>query len=128
VLTSDGEALNGTYRRDAVPAGALVGLAVSGGTVEGRARVLHDMAEADLEPSDIVVTPHTDPSWSRPFVTIAGLVTDAGGLMTRGAVVTREYGLVAVVGVEQATQRIRDGERIRVNGTSGYVEIISVPT
>jgi phosphohistidine swiveling domain-containing protein len=55
-------------------------------------------------------------------------VTDAGGLMTRGAVVTREYGLVAVVGVEQATQRIRDGERIRVNGTSGYVEIISVPT
>jgi hypothetical protein len=62
VLTSDGEALNGTYRRDAVPAGALVGLAVSGGTVEGRARVLHDMAEADLEPSDIVVTPTPIPA------------------------------------------------------------------
>ena len=124
VLTSEGEMLNGSYRRDDVPAGVLVGLAVSGGTIEGRARVVLDMAEADLEPGDILVTPHTDPSWSPLFVTIAGLVTEVGGLMTHGAVIAREYGLVAVVGVDRATQRIRDGQRIRVDGTRGLVEIL----
>lgn len=124
VLTSDGEALNGAYRRDDVPAGALVGLPVSTGTVEGRARVVLDMADADLEAGDILVTPFTDPSWSPLFVGIAGLVTEVGGLMTHGAVIAREYGLPAVVGVEQATRRIRDGQRIRVHGTDGYVEIL----
>ncbi|MET8764597.1 rifamycin-inactivating phosphotransferase [Lentzea sp. NPDC004782] len=125
VLTSDGEAITGTYRRDDVPAGALVGLPVSGGTVEGRARVVLDMAEADLEPGDILVTAHTDPSWSPLFVAISGLVTEVGGLMTHGAVVAREYGLPAVVGMEHATRLISDGQRIRVNGTDGYVEILS---
>jgi len=125
VLTSDGEAITGTYRRDDVPAGVLVGLAVSGGTVEGRARVVLDMAEADLEPGDILVTAHTDPSWSPLFVAISGLVTEVGGLMTHGAVVAREYGLPAVVGMEHATRLISDGQRIRVNGTDGYVEILS---
>ena len=128
VLTSEGEALNGAYRRDDVPAGALVGLAVSTGTIEGRARVVFDMAEADLEPGDILVTTHTDPSWSPLFVMIAGLVTEVGGLMTHGAVIAREYGIVAVVGVDHATQRIHDGQRIRVDGTRGYVEIIADPT
>ncbi|MGW9213194.1 rifamycin-inactivating phosphotransferase [Embleya sp. NPDC055664] len=125
VLTSDGEALNGSYRRDDVPAGALVGLAVSAGTVEGRARVVLDMAEADLEAGDILVTAHTDPSWSPLFVGITGVVTEVGGLMTHGAVIAREYGLPAVVGVDQATRLIRDGQRIRVHGTDGYVEILS---
>ncbi|GHG86245.1 rifamycin-inactivating phosphotransferase [Streptomyces lanatus] len=124
VLTSDGEALTGAYRRDDVPDGALVGLPVSAGTVEGRARVILDMAEADLEAGDILVTPFTDPSWSPLFVGIAGLVTEVGGLMTHGAVIAREYGLPAVVGVEQATRRIMDGRRIRVHGTDGYVEIL----
>ena len=124
VLTSEGEGLNGAYSRDDVPAGALVGLAVSAGTIEGRARIVLDMAEADLEPGDILVTPHTDPSWSPLFVTIAGLVTEVGGLMTHGAVIAREYGIVAVVGVEHATQRIRDGQRIRVDGTRGFVELV----
>ncbi|WP_432754123.1 rifamycin-inactivating phosphotransferase [Streptomyces sp. JL2001] len=125
VLTSDGEAVTGSYRRDDVPAGALTGLAVSAGTVEGRARVILDMADADLEAGDILVTPFTDPSWSPLFVGIAGLVTEVGGLMTHGAVIAREYGLPAVVGVEQATRLIRDGQRIRVHGTDGYVEILS---
>ncbi len=125
VLTSDGEALTGAYRRDDVPAGALVGLPVSAGTVEGRARVVLDMAEADLEAGDILVTTFTDPSWSPLFVGIAGLVTEVGGLMTHGAVIAREYGLPTVVGVEQATRRIRDGQRIRVHGTDGYVEILA---
>ncbi|MFD9700932.1 rifamycin-inactivating phosphotransferase [Lentzea sp. NPDC059081] len=124
VLTSDGEAVAGTYRRDDLPAGALAGLPVSGGTVEGRARVVLDLAEADLEPGDILVTAHTDPSWSPLFVAIAGLVTEVGGLMTHGAVVAREYGLPAVVGLEHATRLIQDGHRIRVNGTDGYVEIL----
>ena len=124
VLTSDGEAIAGAYRRDGLPAGALVGLPVSAGTVEGRARVILDMAEADLEPGDILVTAHTDPSWSPLFVAITGLVTEVGGLMTHGAVIAREYGLPAVIGVEHATQLIQDGQRIRVNGTEGYVEIL----
>ncbi|MGW1747059.1 rifamycin-inactivating phosphotransferase [Streptomyces sp. NPDC002092] len=125
VLTSDGEALTGAYRRDDVPAGALIGLPVSVGTVEGRARVILDMAQAELEAGDILITPFTDPSWSPLFVGIAGLVTEVGGLMTHGAVIAREYGLPAVVGVEQATRLIRDGQRIRVHGTDGYVEILS---
>ncbi|MEU2615170.1 rifamycin-inactivating phosphotransferase [Micromonospora sp. NPDC007271] len=125
VLTSDGEAVTGAYRRDDVPAGALIGLPVSAGTIEGRARVILDMAEADLEAGDILVTAYTDPSWSPLFVAITGLVTEVGGLMTHGAVIAREYGLPAVVGVVDATRLIRDGQRIRVHGTDGYVEILS---
>ncbi|SFI25153.1 pyruvate, water dikinase [Streptosporangium canum] len=124
VLTSDGEAVTGAYRRDDVPTGALIGLPVSAGTIEGRARVILDMAQADLEAGDILVTTFTDPSWSPLFVGIAGLVTEVGGLMTHGAVIAREYGLPAVVGVQQATRLIRDGQRIRVHGTDGYVEIL----
>ena len=124
VLTSDGEGIAGAYRRD-VPAGALVGLPVSAGTIEGRARVIRDMAEADLEAGDILVTAYTDPSWTPLFVAIKGLVTEVGGLMTHGAVIAREYGLPAVVGVEQATRLIRDGQRIRVHGTDGYIEILA---
>jgi rifampicin phosphotransferase len=125
VLTSDGEAVAGSYRRDDLPAGALVGLAVSAGTVEGRARVILDMAEAELERGDILVTAYTDPSWSPLFVAIKGLVTEVGGLMTHGAVIAREYGLPAVVGLEHATRLIRDGQRIRVHGTDGYVELLT---
>jgi rifampicin phosphotransferase len=124
VLTSDGEAVTGTYQRGDVPAGALTGLPVSAGTVEGRARVILDMAEADLEEGDILVTAYTDPSWTPAFVAIKGLVTEVGGLMTHGAVIAREYGLPAVVGVEHATRLIRDGQRIRVHGTDGYIEML----
>jgi rifampicin phosphotransferase len=103
----------------------MVGLPVSSGTIEGRARVILNMADADLEPGDILVTAYTDPSWTPLFVTVTGLVTEVGGLMTHGAVIAREYGLPAVVGVQQATQLIRDGQRIRVHGTEGYVEILA---
>jgi pyruvate,water dikinase len=124
VFTSDGEVITSAYRRGDIPADALLGLPVSAGTVEGRARVIHDMAEADLEPGDILVTAYTDPSWSPLFVVVTGLVTEVGGLMTHGAVIAREYGLPAVVGVEHATELIRDGQRIRVHGTDGFVEIL----
>ncbi|HEY0555967.1 MAG TPA: rifamycin-inactivating phosphotransferase, partial [Thermoanaerobaculia bacterium] len=124
VLTSEGEIVTGAYKRADLPAGALVGLAVSAGVVEGRARVLLSMAEAELEVGDILVTAFTDPSWTPLFVSIQGLVTEVGGLMTHGAVIAREYGLPAVVGVENATRLIKDGQRIRVHGTDGFVEIL----
>jgi pyruvate,water dikinase len=124
VFTSDGEVITGTYRRDDLPPGALAGLAVSAGTVEGRARVIVDMAQADLEAGDILVTAYTDPSWTPLFVGITALVTEVGGLMTHGAVIAREYGLPAVVGVENATRLIQDRQRIRVHGTEGYVELL----
>jgi pyruvate,water dikinase len=124
VLTSEGEVIAGTYRRDELPAGALIGVPVSSGVVEGPARVIRDIAEARLDADDILVTAYTDPSWTPLFVAIKGLVTEVGGLMTHGAVIAREYGLPAVVGVEHATRLIQDGERIRVHGTDGYVEIL----
>jgi pyruvate,water dikinase len=124
VITSDGEIITGKYKREDLPAGAIAGLAVSSGVIEGRARVILNMEEADLEDGDILVTPFTDPSWTPLFVSIKGLVTEVGGLMTHGAVIAREYGLAAVVGVENATKLIKDGQRIRVNGTDGYVEIL----
>lgn len=124
VITSDGEIISGAYRREDLPAEAIAGLAVSSGVIEGRARVILNMEEAILEEGDILVTTFTDPSWTPLFVSIKGLVTEVGGLMTHGAVIAREYGLPAVVGVENATRLIRDGQRIRVNGTDGYVEII----
>jgi pyruvate,water dikinase len=127
VLTSDGEVIAGAYRRDGVPTGALIGLPVSAGTIEGRARVIRDIAQADIEPGDILVTTYTDPSWTPLFLAVKGLVTEVGGLMTHGAVIAREYGLPAVVGVEHATNLIRDGQRIRVHGTDGYVEILPEP-
>jgi rifampicin phosphotransferase len=125
VLTSDGETIVGSYRRDDFPPGALLGLPVSAGTIEGRARVVLDIAEANLNADDILVTAYTDPSWTPLFVTIRGLVTEVGGLMTHGAVIAREYGLPAVVGVEDATRLILDGQMIRVHGTDGYVEILT---
>jgi pyruvate,water dikinase len=128
VLTSDGEMLNGAFRRDPLPVGALAGIAVSAGTVEGRARVVFDPAKATIERGDVLVTPFTDPSWTPLFVAIAGLVTEIGGQMTHGAVIAREYGLPAVVGIAHATRLIRDGQRIRVHGTEGYVEVLDGPS
>jgi phosphoenolpyruvate synthase/pyruvate phosphate dikinase len=124
VMTSDGEIITGQYRREDLPADAIAGLPVSSGVIEGRARVILNMEDADLEDGDILVTAFTDPSWTPLFVSIKGLVTEVGGLMTHGAVIAREYGLPAVVGVENATSLIKDGQRIRVNGTDGYVEIL----
>ncbi len=126
VITSDGEIVTGTYKYTDLPANAIAALAVSSGVVEGRARVILNMQDANLEEGDILVTSFTDPSWTPLFVSIKGLVTEVGGLMTHGAVIAREYGLPAVVGVENATKLIKDGQRIRVNGTDGYVEILEV--
>jgi pyruvate,water dikinase len=125
VITSDGEIVAGKYKRDNLPEGAVLGLPVSSGMIEGRARVILNLEDANLEEGDILVTTYTDPSWTPLFVSIKGLITEVGGLMTHGAVIAREYGLPAVVGVEDATRLIKDRQRIRVNGTEGYVEILS---
>ncbi len=124
VMTSEGEVISGEYDAGGRPAGALAGTAVSAGVVEGRARVVLNMEDAEIEPGDILVTVFTDPSWSALFVSVAAVVMEIGGVMTHGAVIAREYGLPAVVGVEGATRRIADGQRIRVNGSEGYVEIL----
>jgi pyruvate,water dikinase len=124
VITSEGEIVSGEYDTGHLPQGALAGVPVSSGVVEGRARVIFRMEDADMEDGDILVTPFTDPSWTPVFVTIKGLVTEVGGMMTHGAVVAREYGLPAVVSVENATGLIRDGQTIRINGTDGFVELL----
>lgn len=124
IMTSDGEIVTGKYKRENLPADAIVGLPVSSGVIEGRARVILNMEEANLEEGDILVTAFTDPGWTPLFVSIKGLVTEVGGLMTHGAVIAREYGLPAVVGVENATKLIKDGQRIRVHGTEGYIEVL----
>ncbi len=124
VITSDGEIIAGEYKRENLPSKAIIGLPVSSGIIEGRARVILKMEDAALEDGDILVTCFTDPSWTPLFVSIKGLVTEVGGLMTHGAVIAREYGLPAVVGVQNATKLIKDGQRIRLHGTEGYVEIL----
>ncbi|WP_343674691.1 rifamycin-inactivating phosphotransferase [Chitinophaga sp.] len=124
VITSDGEVITGAYKREHLPPDALIGLPVSAGVIEGRARVILNMEDANLDQGDILVTTFTDPSWTPLFVSIKGLVTEVGGLMTHGAVIAREYGLPAVVGVAGATRLIKDGDWIRVNGTDGFIEKI----
>ena len=101
------------------------GTPVSPGLVEGPARVIFDPRKADLKPGEILVCPGTDPAWTPLFLAAGGLVMEVGGLMTHGSVVAREYGIPAVVGVDEATTRIVNGMRLRVDGSHGTVEIIA---
>src|SRR5699024_5946134 len=122
LITSEGELLFGEYDKVNLPEGALPGNPVSSGVVEGRARVIHKMKDADIEKGDILITHSTDPSWTPLFISITGLVTEVGGHITHVSLIAREYGLPAVVGVENATTLIKDGQWIRVNATEGYIE------
>jgi len=94
------------------------------GVVEGIAHIIRDPQTESLSPGEILVAPFTDPGWTPLFISAVGLVTDVGGAMTHGSVVAREYGIPAVVGVADATTRIHTGQRIRVHGAAGYVEIL----
>ncbi|NUW30958.1 phosphoenolpyruvate synthase [Nonomuraea sp. SMC257] len=107
----------------AVPADALTGTAASAGTVTGPARVVLDPVGAHLEPGEILVCPSTDPGWTPLFLTAGGLVMEMGGAMSHGAVVAREYGIPAVVGVADATHRITTGRQVTVNGASGTITL-----
>jgi pyruvate,water dikinase len=124
VLTSDGEALMAKHAGDSLPAGAIAGSPVSAGTVEGIARVILSPDKEILHRGEILIAPFTDPGWTPLFINAAGLVMEVGGLMTHGSVVAREYGIPAVVCVPDATKRIRTGQRIRVDGDLGYVQIL----
>ena len=123
VMTSEGEVPRLPLPKD-LPAGALAGLGASAGVVEGVARVVLDPGTEILQAGEILVAPFTDPGWTPLFVHAAGLVCDVGGMMTHGSVVAREYGIPAVVGVGDGTKRIRNGQRLRVDGSRGVVEIL----
>ncbi len=105
----------------------LGGAGVSAGVVEGYARVLLDAHTQQLQKDEILVTKFTDPGWTPLFIQAQGLVLEVGGLMTHGAIVAREYGLPCVVGVAQATDKIRTGDFLRVDGNKGTVEILNRP-
>ncbi len=104
--------------------GDLMGAPVSPGVVEGRVRVVLTPATAGLEQGEILVCPGTDPAWTPLFLTAGGLITEVGGLMTHGAVVAREYGLPAVVGVHAATERLVTGQLIRLDGSTGHITVL----
>ena len=125
VITSDGEIVRPRLERDAAPDGALIGSPVSAGVYEGIARVVKDPGVESLEPGEVLIASFTDPGWTPLFLNAAALVTEVGGLMTHGSVVAREYGIPAVVAVEDATRSIQTGDRVRVNGDEGFVEILT---
>lgn len=122
VLLSDGAEPETMITTDAPP-GALLGSPASVGTVTGPARVILDPAGAQLEPGEILVAPSTDPGWTPLFLTAGGLVMEMGGSMSHGAVVAREYGIPAVVGVPDATTKITTGQLITVDGAAGTVTL-----
>lgn len=104
--------------------GVLIGSPVSPGLVEGTVHVVFDPHQAQLAPGEILVCPGTDPSWTPLFLAAGGLVMEVGGLMTHGSVVAREYGIPAVVGVHEVTNRLHSGQRVRVDGSRGEVTIL----
>ena len=113
------------YRKPSTVQGQVTGLAGSPGVVDGIARVVLTAAQFDqVRQGDIVVCQMTNPAWVILFTKMKGLVTDAGGLTSHPAVLAREFGIPAVIGTSTATRKIKTGDRIRVNGTSGVVEIL----
>jgi phosphohistidine swiveling domain-containing protein len=120
VLLSDGTEPEAVHHGAPVE-GDLVGTPASAGTITGIARVVMDPVGAHLEPGEILVAPSTDPGWTPLLLTAGGLVMEMGGANSHGAVVAREYGIPAVVGVREAVTRIKTGERITVDGSTGAV-------
>ncbi|MBN1312313.1 MAG: hypothetical protein JXB30_12920, partial [Anaerolineae bacterium] len=128
VLLSDGTAFYegmGAARGDD-GSDAIVGSPVSPGVVEGVVHVVFDPHGAQLAPGEILVCPGTDPAWTPLFLAAGGLVMEVGGMMTHGSVVAREYGIPAVVGVDQATTRLQTGQRVRVDGSKGEVIVLDI--
>ena len=124
VLVSDGRAFYEGVGAEFDSDQAISGSPVSPGVVEGLVHVVLDPRQAQLAPGEILVCPGTDPAWTPLFMAAGGLVMEVGGMMTHGSVVAREYGIPAVVGVHQATQRLKDGQRIRLDGSSGKIVVL----
>ena len=120
VLLSDGTDAEAAFASPAAD-GAISGTPASPGIARGVAHVMLSPAGARLEPGEVLVAPATDPGWTPLFLTASALVMEMGGMMSHGAVVAREYGIPAVVGVPNATERIVTGERIVVDGSAGTV-------
>jgi pyruvate,water dikinase len=125
VMTEDGEIPVFRHSTENMPEGALVGSPASAGVVEGIARVILDPTKEILHKGEILVAPFTDPGWTPLFINAAGLVMEVGGQLTHGSVVAREYGIPAVVSVPDVTKTIQTGQRIRVDGDQGFVQILS---
>jgi phosphohistidine swiveling domain-containing protein len=123
-ITSQGEILTRSHKSTSAPDGSLVGSPASPGVIEGIAKVVLDPTRAVLEAGEILIAPFTDPGWTPLFMNAKGLVMEVGGLMTHGSVVAREYGIPAVVCVPDATKTIQTGQRLRVNGDEGWVQIL----
>jgi pyruvate,water dikinase len=123
VLLSDGTAYYQGVISTVGDSTALSGDPVSPGLAEGLVRIVHDPHETRFEPGEILVCPGTDPAWTPLFLAAAGLVMEVGGMMTHGSVVAREYGIPAVVGVHEATTRLETGQRVRLDGNRGIIEI-----
>jgi pyruvate,water dikinase len=122
LLLSDGTEPETLLSSDgAAGEGALTGSPASAGIVTAPARVILDPVGAHLEPGEILVAPSTDPGWTPLFLTAGGLVMELGGPNSHGAVVAREYGIPAVVGVADATSVLRTGQCITVDGGAGTI-------
>jgi pyruvate,water dikinase len=121
LLLSDGTDVEAAVMAKAPPSGALAGTPASAGTATGTVRVILDPVGARLEPGEILVAPSTDPGWTPLFMTAGALVMEMGGVISHGAVVAREYGIPAVVGVPDATARLHTGQRVTVDGAAGTV-------
>ncbi|WP_340203020.1 PEP/pyruvate-binding domain-containing protein [Ascidiimonas sp. W6] len=107
----------------------LKGLSACGGIVKGRAMVLASVLEADkLLKGDILVTRQTDPGWVVVFPLISGLIVERGGMLSHGAIVSREFGIPAIVGVPKATTRLKDGDQILLNANTGHIAILDENT
>ncbi|XTR51381.1 PEP-utilizing enzyme [Pseudarthrobacter sp. So.54] len=121
LLLSDGTDVEAALMVKSPASGALTGTPASAGTATGRVRVILDPVGAELQPGEILVVPSTDPGWTPLFLTVSALVMEMGGVISHGAVVAREYGIPAVVGVPDATTRLRTGQMVTVDGAAGTI-------
>ncbi|MGV9763653.1 PEP-utilizing enzyme [Micromonospora tulbaghiae] len=122
-LLSDGTDVESLLPARASDGHTLTGTGAASGRATGRARVVRSLASASIEPGEILVAPTTDPGWTPLFLTAGGLVTETGAVMAHGPTVAREYGIPAVICVPGATERIRTGQLITVDGATGTVTI-----
>jgi pyruvate,water dikinase len=125
--------IRGIYKKDESPAekknlpelSILKGLGISAGNVIGKARVVkREDEEVKVQPGEIIIAPFSDPGWTPHFIPAAGIVMDMGGLLSHGSIIAREYGIPAVVNVGHATELIKTGQLIEVDGTNGIVKIL----
>lgn len=127
LLLSDGTDFEAVVMARSPAGGGLSGTPASAGSATGKVRVILDPVGARLEPGEILVAPSTDPGWTPLFMTAGALVMEMGGVISHGAVVAREYGIPAVVGLPDATMRLHTGQIVTVDGSAGTVTVDRTP-